>query len=264
MCFLRAIRYNMAQLGRFYAPPQNVIFWKDEGDAVLTFKKNGKWYLHGVGGRPFFERSGLTWQLIADQINMRYLPPGYILDSGAPCAFLREGIDPDELWFILGWTNSATATRLLKTVLNHTRNIQGKDIERLPYPSWVSPEEKARVVREVRSLVHRASSIPSPAAGRLTSQTEALLTRLDYVFALPEAGRFQYSACSGSHRATYLPESSRGRLAIQPSSAASSKRSASRRSRSAASRRSRPLEIPTGRPVRSRPCRSWSWAESHD
>lgn len=145
--------YNKACCTRIYAPPTHAVYWKDDGDAVLTFKKSGPWYLHGVGGMPFFGRVGLTWQLVSQRINARYLPPGYILDSGAPCAFLRKGVPQDELWFVLGWLQSPLATQVLKEVLNHTRNIQGKDIERLPYPWWVTPERKRRATRIVQDAV---------------------------------------------------------------------------------------------------------------
>ena len=74
--------YNKASGKRLYAPPAHAVYWKDDGDAVLTFKKSGPWYLRGVGGGPYFGREGLTWQLVAPRINARYLPPGYILDSG--------------------------------------------------------------------------------------------------------------------------------------------------------------------------------------
>lgn len=148
--------YNKAQPGILYAPPRYAIYWKDDGDAVLTYKKNGNWYLHGVGGAPYFQREGMTWRLISSKLDMRYLPEGYILDSGAPCAFLRVGVERDELWFILGWTLTETATSILKTVLNHTMNIQSKDIEKLPYPWWVSPDKKRLAVSLVESLVNRA------------------------------------------------------------------------------------------------------------
>jgi hypothetical protein len=128
--------YNKASSERIYAPPSHVVYWRDDGEAVLTFKRDGPWYLHGVGGRPFFKKAGLTWQLVAPRINARYLPNGYILDSGAPCAFLRDDVDARELFVILAWLQTDLATKLLKRVINHTRNIQGKDIERLPYPSW--------------------------------------------------------------------------------------------------------------------------------
>lgn len=148
--------YNKASSELVYTTPQAAIYWRDEGDAVITFKKNGNWYLHGVGGQPYFGREGLTWQLVAPALNVRYLPPGYILDSGAPCAFLREGVPREELWFILGWALTPLATRLMKEVLNHTRNIQSKDLERLPYPYWASPETKVRVVERVQELVRAA------------------------------------------------------------------------------------------------------------
>lgn len=145
--------YNKATNGIVYKKPKFVIFWKDEGDAVLTYKRNGNWYLHGVGGQKYFKRQGMTWQLVAPRIHMKYLPAGYILDSGAPCGFLRDGIDEEEFWFIFGWCLTEKATELLKTVINHTRNIQSKDIERLPYPVWVTASKKAKAISLVKKLV---------------------------------------------------------------------------------------------------------------
>jgi hypothetical protein len=173
--------YNKASPGRLYSPPTRMVYWKDEGDAVLTFKKNGPWYLHGVGGRPYFLREGLTWQLVAPRINARYLPADYILDSGAPCAFLRDGVVQDELWFVLAWLQTDLASMLLKQVINHTRNIQGKDIERLPYPYWVPPESKHVIIesveRAVRSLMVRCQS-----------PTHDFSSQLEARFALPPTG----------------------------------------------------------------------------
>jgi hypothetical protein len=171
--------YNKAASERFYSPPSHVVYWKDEGDAVLTFKKTGPWYLRGVGGGPFFRREGLTWQLVAPRIKARYLPGGYILDSGAPCAFLREGIGQDELWFILGWLQTSLATSLLKEVINHTRNIQGKDIERLPYPWWVGKSDKRTAAVTTRDTVRRLR------AGEQLS-VDAVVGDLDGLFA-PDA-----------------------------------------------------------------------------
>ncbi len=148
--------YNKASAALIYAPPTHAIYWKDAGDAVLTFKKSGPWYLHGVGGQKYFGREGLTWQLISDTLNVRWLPPGYILDSGAPCAFLREGVAEDELFFILGWALSPLCGRLLKDVINHTKNIQGKDFERLPYPFWVGAEAKGELIARVRGILAEA------------------------------------------------------------------------------------------------------------
>ncbi len=150
--------YNKSSGAIVYAPPTHAVYWKDGGDAVLTFKKSGPWYLHGVGGQKHFGREGLTWQLISQTLNARYLPPGYILDSGAPCAFLRDGIADDELYFVLGWTFSPLCLSLLKNVINHTKNIQGKDFERLPYPFWVAADVKTAAIERVRALVSEAQA----------------------------------------------------------------------------------------------------------
>jgi hypothetical protein len=168
--------YNKALNALVYAPPSHAVYWQDDGDAVLTFKKNGNWYLHGVGGGKHFGREGLTWQLISQTLNARYLPPGCILDSGAPCAFLREDVSRDELHFILGWTFSDLCRRLLKDVINHTKNIQSKDFERLPYPFWVSEETKRAVIERVKGLVAEAQ------AGRAFRRTDAEIGEVGAAF----------------------------------------------------------------------------------
>lgn len=148
--------YNKATPAVVYAEPRWVIFWRDNGEYVYTFKKAGKWYLHGVGGKPYFGREGITWSLIAPRLYTRWLPPGYILDSGAPCAFLKSGVDHDELFFVMGWTLTDLCTSILKNVINHTRNIQSKDFERLPYPDWVMPRVKDDAISFTKELVHKA------------------------------------------------------------------------------------------------------------
>ena len=115
--------YNKADRHIIFSHPTHYIFWENDGDAVLTYKKTGNWYLRGVGGQPYFGREGLTWQLISSKFTPRFLPEGYILDSGAPCAFLRNGIPRDELFFVLAWLISPLAHRVVKTVINHTSFI---------------------------------------------------------------------------------------------------------------------------------------------
>jgi N-6 DNA Methylase len=168
--------YNKAVKAIVFAAPTHMIYWKDDGDAVRTYKRNGNWYLHGVGGQRYFGREGMTWQLISQHLNARYLPPGYVLDSGAPCAFLRAGVDPDELYFILGWTFAPLCERLLKEVVNHTKNIQGKDVERLPYPFWVAAEQKRTIIADVKRLVDAA------VAGRAVARADEDFCRIGAAF----------------------------------------------------------------------------------
>ena len=148
--------YNKANGHLVYSDPTHYIYWENNGDAVLTYKKTGNWYLRGVGGQPHFGREGLTWQLVGSRFTARYLPEGYILDSGAPCAFLRDGVPREELFFVLGWLLSPLAKRVLKTAINHTRNIQSKDFERMPYPWWVRPAERKEIVGRVRAMIAEA------------------------------------------------------------------------------------------------------------
>jgi hypothetical protein len=169
--------YNKATSHILYAQPQWVVFWRDDGEFVYTYKKTGNWYLHGVGGKPYFGREGFSWALIAQRLCTRYLPEGYVLDSGSPCAFLRRGVERDELFFILGWTLTDLCNHILKRVLNHTRNIQSKDFERLPYPIWVDGEAKQQAASVVRDLVERAIggeefSFKSPEVRRLNDLYE--------------------------------------------------------------------------------------------
>ncbi len=171
--------YNKAASGIVYAAPKWVVYWKDDGDAVLTFKKNGNWYLHGVGGAKFFLRQGMTWPLVAPKINMKYLPEGYILDSGAPCAFLRDGVDADEFWLIFGWTMTEIASDILKNVINHTRNIQSKDIERLPYPAWVEASNRKKIISLTKELVARGMK------GEIFTRDSKDIHHLNDLFSLP-------------------------------------------------------------------------------
>jgi hypothetical protein len=171
--------YNKGTGAIVYAPPTHVIYWSDDGDAVLTFKRNGNWYLHGVGGQQYFKREGLTWRLISDTLDARYLPGGYILDSGAPCAFLRRGVGRDELYFILAWALSPLCERLLKEVINHTRNIQSKDFERLPYPFWVSEPNRQAIIASMKRRVEDAMN------GASVTRSDPVLRRLGRMFDVP-------------------------------------------------------------------------------
>jgi hypothetical protein len=146
--------YNKSSSEEIFDKPTTYIFWENDGEAVKTFKKTGPWYLHGIGGEKFFNKEGFTWRLISDDIRVRYLPSGYILDSGAPVGVIKEGVDNEELFFIIGWLLTPTATNILKKTINHTKNIQSKDIEKMPYPKWVSKEVKKNIIEYVKELVN--------------------------------------------------------------------------------------------------------------
>ena len=40
--------------------------------------------------------------------------------------------------------------------INHTKNIQGKDFERLPYPFWVQKFQKSIAISKIQELIKEA------------------------------------------------------------------------------------------------------------
>ena len=183
----RYLPYNKANNQLLFSNPTHFIYWEDDGDAVLTYKQTGNWYLRGVGGQPYFGREGITWPLVATRFNARYLPAGYILDSGAPCAFPRVGTNTDEIYFVLGWLLSDLANRILKVVINHTRNIQSKDFERMPYPWWVSIDSRMEIVNAVKAMILEASK------GKMWTHGDEEVRQLDNMFALPDEAILPHS-----------------------------------------------------------------------
>jgi|694.fasta_scaffold153748_3 adenine-specific DNA-methyltransferase len=150
--------YNKAVNESIYSQPKWVIYWKNDGEAVYTYKSTGMWYLHGVGGKKHFFKRAITWALRGNAIMARHLPEGYVLDSGSPVALLKSGQNEDEHYFILGWLNTSLCSEILKSVINHTQNIQGKDVERLPYPFWVSDDDKSKIVTLVKNMIEEKIS----------------------------------------------------------------------------------------------------------
>lgn len=168
--------YNKSNNSIIYSDPTHYIYWKNNGEAVLTYKKTGNWYLRGVGGQPYFGTEGITWSLVSSRFNIRYLPPGYILDAGAPCAFLRNSVNRIEMYFIIGWLLSDLANTILKTVVNHTRNIQGKDFERMPYPFWLSNKSKSTVINLIKSMVYEGM------LGKIWNRNDKEIIQINNIF----------------------------------------------------------------------------------
>ncbi len=65
--------------------------------------------------------------------------------------------------------------------VNHTRNIQGNDIERLPYPWWVSESRKRQAATITRRAVHQLQ------AGELI-ETDTIAAELDMESGLSSGG----------------------------------------------------------------------------
>lgn len=196
----RYMPYNKANNRIIYSEPTHYVYWENDGDAVLTYKKTGNWYLRGVGGQPYFGKEGLTWQLVASKFIARYLPSGYILDSGAPCAFLRDNVSRTDLFFVLAWLLSPLASRILKEVINHTRNIQSKDFERMPYPWWVGTDIRSEIVATMQDMIAEGKS------GRMWSWADAEVSRLGTLFEFPADGCLPSAPTNNRNQTTRVPD----------------------------------------------------------
>ena len=72
--------------------------------------------------------------------------------------------------------NTDLCSRLLKTVINHTKNIQSKDVERLPYPFWVPDAAKEQAIQLTRALIEMAM------AGEQITRTHPQLVLLESLY----------------------------------------------------------------------------------
>ncbi len=91
---------------------------------------------------------------------------------------LNEGVEKSELYFIIGWLLSDISTKILKNIINHTKNIQSKDIERLPYPFWVKEGDKKKVIRLVKQSIEDKMSGDNIDEGKLISTINQLFVFL--------------------------------------------------------------------------------------
>ncbi|WOV91408.1 MAG: hypothetical protein R1F54_01735 [Candidatus Zeuxoniibacter abyssi] len=62
------------------------------------------------------------------------------------------------MFFILAWGLSDLCNKILKTTINHSKNIQSKDFERLPYPFGVSGAEKLAVITRIKAMIKDAQN----------------------------------------------------------------------------------------------------------
>ena len=78
--------------------------------------------------------------------------------------------------FIMGWTLTGLCNRILKQVVNHTLNIQSKDLERLPFPAWVSSSRWSTAVRLVDRMLKEGRE------GRVFTRNDPEFAELEYLY----------------------------------------------------------------------------------
>lgn len=124
---------------KFYGALKTVVDWRP--DKMKEYK--------GVAlrNRQFFYKEGLTFSGIGSKgFGIRYLPEGYIFDSGGSFINIYDGVDK---FFVLGILASDFSEYLLN-LFNPTINFKNNDIHRLPAVVNKEYEEKiSNIVKEI-------------------------------------------------------------------------------------------------------------------
>jgi hypothetical protein len=80
-----------------------------------------------------WERQGITWTKISSRdASFRLLGSGQIAETGGPAVFLKDGVEDEHLYAVLGLLSSRTGLDFLE-LINPTLNVQTGDILRVPY-----------------------------------------------------------------------------------------------------------------------------------
>jgi len=143
---------------RWFSEPKYVIKWTNNWEEIRKYKKEiWKWYLKWMWGEKYYFKEWIQINLIGSKINARYTPKDmYVFDAWSPMIVLRKNMskteDTDELLFIMAYLNSNKASILLKNVINHTRNIQPKNIEALPYPE-ITEANKNKIITLTKEIL---------------------------------------------------------------------------------------------------------------
>ncbi len=119
------------EINRWYGNQENVINWflngKELKDWASSLYKNWSRTITNV---KYFFLEGATYSSVTvNSLSVRYLPNGFIFDSGGSCIFNENS----NIYIILGLLNSKICGFLIK-IINPTVNYQTGDIVRIPYP----------------------------------------------------------------------------------------------------------------------------------
>ena len=115
---------------KWYGFNEYLIDWENGGENVINFAKTiNKSYTRTIVNIPYYFKPSIGFSYITSgPFSMRWIPRGYIYDSGGPGMFGDEEFRKE----IIGLMNSKPAQKILK-ILSPTINLQIADIVRMPY-----------------------------------------------------------------------------------------------------------------------------------
>lgn len=114
---------------KWYGYNEYVIDWQNNGERVINFaKKINKSYTRTIVNMSYYFKPSVGFSYITSgPFSMRWIPKGFIYDSGGPGMFTTE----ENRLILLGLMNSKPAQKILK-ILSPTINLQIADIVRMP------------------------------------------------------------------------------------------------------------------------------------
>ncbi len=118
---------------KWYGFMEFYINWEDSGRDVIEFAKTiNKSYTRTIVNIDYYFLPSVGFSYITSgPFSMRWLPKGFLYDSGGPGVFSSK----EKRKYILACLNSAPSMIILK-LLNPTINLQIADVIRLPLPSY--------------------------------------------------------------------------------------------------------------------------------
>lgn len=112
---------------------------------------------HGsaIRNKQYYFMEGLTFSGVnSKRFSVRYLPKGYIFDSGGSFIHIK---DSNDILYFLGLLNSKTINYILR-LLNPTINFKNGDIHRIPYMK-PSKEQKSIIEKCVTNIIELKNKI---------------------------------------------------------------------------------------------------------
>ena len=140
---------------KWYGFIEFFINWEESGRDVISFAKtiNQSFTRTIVNISYYFLPSVGFSYITSGPFSMRWIPEGFLYDSGGPGIFADER----KRQFILACMNSSPAMIVLK-LLNPTINLQIADVVRLPLPPCLKLIDDYAIVSGVSSLVNISKS----------------------------------------------------------------------------------------------------------
>lgn len=96
---------------------------------------------------------GMTWCNNSKRLLTRYVPDTYVISNDLSIAHLKDGIEYDELYYIIAWTLSDMCNELLYIINPIHKSIREDDILKIPYPIWVDEISKRDIINYIQSVI---------------------------------------------------------------------------------------------------------------